>query len=398
MYEIKSIDHFGRGITYIDDKITFVNNALPGEIVELILTKQSKKYNEASILKYIKKANCRCEVNCKYYSDCGGCNIMHLNYNDQLNFKENKIKEIISKYVDKNIKVNSIIKCDNINNYRNKVSFQVNKNIGFYKNNSYELIPIEKCLISNNLINNAIKYLNMLNLESIDKIICRTASNKLMIIIETNNTNIDINPLKEIADSIYIKTKSEFSHIYKDKYIYEKIGDYKYIISPDSFFQININVCEKLYSKIKEYVGTNKNVLDLYCGTGSIGIFVSKDNNVVGIEKNKYAIADANKNKELNNVKNIRFICGDSGKELNHINFIPDIIIVDPPRNGLNKETLNNILKINSKKIIYVSCDPMTLTRDLNILKNKYNIINVTPFDMFPNTYHCESVCILERK
>ncbi len=136
--------------------------------------------------------------------------------------------------------------------------------------------------------------------------------------------------------------------------------------------------------------------MDLYCGTGSIGIFVNKGNRVIGIEKNRYAIEDANKNKSINNLDNINFICGDSGKEIENINFSPDVIIVDPPRSGLNKETIENILEFNSKKIIYVSCDPMTLVRDLNILSKTYNITEITPFDMFPNTYHCETLAVLE--
>lgn len=395
MYKIDSLDHYGRGITKIGNKITFVNNALPNEIVDLKIDKDKKKYMEASVLKYTKESNERVSVKCPYYNYCGGCNIMHLNYDNQLKFKQNKIRNIIDKYLDKNILVNDIIGSNNCFNYRNKVTFQVKENIGFYKNNSYELISIDNCLISSELINNSIKYLNKLDLKHINKITCRIGSNNLMIIVETNKKDLNIDSIKEISKSIYLKYNNSYIHVFGDKYIYENIGKFKYMISPDSFFQINIDVCTKLYNKIKEYVGINKNILDLYCGTGSIGIFISEGNNVIGIEKNQYAIKDANENKKINNVKNIEFICGDSGNKTNNLNFNPDIIIVDPPRSGLNKETINNIIKFNAKEIIYVSCDPMTLVRDLNVLKKHYKIKEITPFDMFPNTYHVESVAIL---
>ena len=397
MHKIESIDHYGRGITRINEKITFVKNAIPGEEVELKIKNEKKKYNEAYVLKYIKKSSSRCEVKCKYYDSCGGCNIMHLNYPEQLKFKEDKIKNIVSKYLNDSIKINKIIFGNNFN-YRNKVTFQVKKNIGFYRDNSYDLISIDNCQISNNIINNSIKYLKKLSLKDINKIVCRTASNELMIIIETTKTNLNIDCLKDIANSIYLKVNNKYIHVFGNKNIYETLKNYKYIISPDSFFQVNIDICEKLYTKIKDYVKTNKNILDLYCGTGSIGIFVNKSNNVIGVEKNKFAIEDANENKKINNINNIKFICGDSGKELKDLNFSPDIIIVDPPRSGLNKETIDNILKLNSKEIIYVSCDPMTLVRDLNLLSNMYDILEITPFDMFPNTYHVESLTYLKKR
>lgn len=399
MFKIEKLDHYGRGITKQNNKNIFVENALPNELVEINIIKENKKYSEANVLKYIEKSNQRIEPKCPYYNFCGGCNIMHLAYKDQLNFKENKIYNIVNKYLKKEIKINSIEYSDTNLFYRNKVTFQIKENtIGFYKNHTYDIINIDNCIISNNLINNSIKYLKKLNLKEINKIICRTGLDELMIVIETSNINLDITPLKDIANSIYLKINNEYVHICGNKYINEKLEKYNFLISPESFFQVNINTCLKLYNKIKKYVGSNKNVIDLYCGTGSIGIFVSKNNNVIGIEINNYAIMDAENNKKLNNLNNIKFISGDSGKKLNNLNFNPDIIIVDPPRSGLNKETINNILKFNAKEIIYVSCDPMTLVRDLNILDKFYNINEITPFDMFPNTHHVECIAYLTKK
>ena len=398
MIEITSLDHNGRGIGRLNNKIVFVENALPGEIVNIAILKEKKNYIEASTSNFIKKSEKRRKSACPYFAECGGCDLLHLNYEDTLNFKEDKIKNIVNKYLNSTIKINNIVPCDNNFYYRNKTTFQVENCIGFYKNNTYDIIETNKCIISSNLINNSIKYLKNLDLKHINKIICRSSKDELMIILETSNIDLDITSLKEIATSIYIKSNNKYTLVYGKKYITEKLGNYKYLVSPDSFFQININTCFKLYSKIKDYIKTNKSVLDLYCGTGSIGIFISENNNVLGIEVNEYAIKDAIENAKLNNIKNIEFICGDSGKTLNNINFSPDVIIVDPPRAGLSKETIENIFKLNSKELIYVSCDPMTLARDLNLLNEKYETVELTPYDMFPNTKHVECLCYLVKK
>lgn len=398
MVEVTSIDHEGRGIAKTNGKVVFINNALPGEIVDINIKKEKKNYIEAETKKIIRKSEKRVKSPCKYFDICGGCDIMHLSYKGQLLFKENKVKNIISKYLNIDVKINKIVKCDKEFYYRNKTTFQVNKTLGLYKKNSYDIVPIDKCIISDELINNSIDYLKKLNLKEISKIICRTNTKELMIIIETNDRNLNIESLKSIASSIYLKIQNNYIHIYGKKYIIETLNSFKYIVSPQSFFQVNLNTSLKLYDKIKEYVGKNNNVLDLYCGTGSIGIFVSKDNNVTGIEINKSAIEDANKNKILNNINNISFICGDSGKSINELKLNPNIIIVDPPRSGLNKETLNNILKFKSDKIIYVSCNSLTMARDLNYLRKLYEIVEITPFDMFPNTNHVECLTLLTKK
>lgn len=398
MIKVDKLDHYGRGIAKLDNKTVFIENALPNEIVEIKIDKENKNYINASVLKYIEKSKTRIEPKCPYYDFCGGCNIMHLPYKDQLKFKQEKIENIIKKYLKIETKINNIIGSDTNEFYRNKVTFQVKENIGFYQKNTYDLINIDSCIISNELINKSIRYIKELNLKEINKIICRTGSNELMIIIETKNSNLNINPIKDIANSIYLKIDNKYIHAFGNKNIYENLENYKIKISPESFFQININTCLKLYNKIKEYVGENKNIIDLYCGTGSIGLFVNNNNNVIGIEINESAIKDAEENKKINNISNIRFLCGDSGKKLKDLKFNPDMIIVDPPRSGLNKETIHNILNYESNEIIYVSCDSMTLVRDLNILKEYYEIKEITPFDMFPNTHHIENIAYLIKK
>ena len=394
MYKIESLDHYARGICRVGGKITFVENALKGEEVDIKIIKEKKNFNLGKVLNYIKKSNDRISPKCPYYDVCGGCNIMHTNYINELAFKEEKIKNIVSKYLSNGVKINEIVKCDNRFFYRNKVSFQVKENLGFYKTNSYELVNIDKCVIANEIINDSIKYLKKLDLKYVNKIICKVGLGELMVIIDADRV-IDIDILKKCASSIYLKINDEYILLYGKKYIYEDLDGYKFAISPDSFFQTNINTCLKLYRKIKDYIKDNKNILDLYCGTGSIGIFISGNNSVKGVEINKSSILDAIYNKKLNKIKNIDFICGDSGKNMLKFKDNFDVIIVDPPRNGLNNETLNNILKLNPKEIIYVSCEPMTMVRDLNVLSENYKVCEITPFDMFPNTYHIECLTYL---
>ena len=390
MIKIETLDHNGRGIGKLNNKIVFVNNALPNEIVDIKITNEKSKYIEADVINYIEKSKDRIDSKCPYYNACGGCDLLHINYKKQIEFKKNKIINIISKYLDSNIVINDVIESNDHFNYRNKVTFQVNKNIGFFKDKTNNIVKIDSCLLVDKRINDCIKYLNKLDLKSINKITCRVGSNKLMIIINSVN-DIDINPIKEIADSIYINSKL----VYGDKNIYNTIGDCKFIISPDSFFQINNDVCKKLYESIKNETKNSSNILDLYCGTGTIGIYVSKNKNVLGIEINESAIKDADINKKINNINNISFICGDSGKKSSNLSFKPDTIIVDPPRSGLDSTTIHNIITMNPNKIIYVSCDPMTLARDLKELRKNYNIKSITPFDMFPQTKHIETLTIL---
>lgn len=363
-YIITEYDHYGRGITKKDNKIIFVNNALVGEEVEINIYNDKKSYSEANVTKYIVKSPNRQDNVCKYYDKCGGCNILHMNYDEQLRFKQHKMGNIIAKYLDKNIKINSIVKSDNEFYYRNKVTFHFKDNkFGLYDKKSNNIVEVDKCLLLNNLINEEIKNID-----------------KNHLIIRTNGKKI----LKET-----------------DKKILCQIGNCKYNLSLESFFQINDNVTKKMYDQIKEYADSTKDdiIYDLYCGVGTIGIYLAdKCQKVYGIEINKKAILDATENMKLNNLNNLIFLDGSVDKTIAKIKEKPNIIIVDPPRAGLDKTTIDTILDLEPKKIVYTSCDPMTLVRDLKTLSEKYNIKEITPFDMFPNTYHVENVCILERR
>lgn len=384
--KIENLDHFGRGIAKVNNMPIFVENSLINEEVEIVITKEKKKYMEGFVSNYLKKSPLRVESNCPYYDKCGGCDLLHMSYEEQLKYKENKVKEIIKKFSGLEC-VNSIVGSIQFN-YRNKVTLHVkNGVIGYYKENSNEIISIDKCLLVDERINILIDEIKNLNLNGIKKIVIRVTNNESMAIFYRDiNSNINLR-----ADTIIINSKVTKGN----GYIEENIGDLKFIISPTSFFQVNNVGMINIYNKVLDYVDGG-NILDLYCGTGTIGIYVSKKaDKVLGIEINEEAIKDALLNKKINNINNVDFISGDVGTVLSKNKFKFDIVIVDPPRAGLDNNSINNIIKINPKKIIYVSCDPVTLARDLNILKEYYDVLEITPFDMFSNTYHVECVCLL---
>ena len=404
MTKIERLDHQGRGIAYIDDKITFVENALPGEEVLIKITNSKKKYNEGIVEKYIQKSEKRVDNVCPFYESCGGCNILHMSYNDQLEYKENKIKDIMKKYANID-KISKIIKCDKQFNYRNKVTLKVENNIiGYYEKKSYNLVNIDKCLIIDNEFNKIINDLKKFNLENIYEIMIRNIDSDntaltLYLQKDTNCIQIDEYCKKNNIILNKIVKNKDFKCNEKSKII-GKLGNFKFIISPLSFFQVNTDQTIKLYDKISELLEPNKddNLLDLYCGTGTIGIYVAnKVNKVLGVEIVKDAIHDANINKKINNINNINFICGNTEKIIKDVKEKYNAIIVDPPRAGLTESIIRDIFRINPDKIVYVSCDPITLARDLKLLQEKYEVLDVVPVDMFPNTYHVETVCKLKK-
>lgn len=392
---IQKLDNEGRGIGYINGKIVFVENALPEEIVNVKITKENKKICEAKVIEYVKKSDKRKEAVCKYYGKCGGCNLMHLSYDDELNYKEQKVKEILKKYANiESSKVKKIIYGSNLY-YRNKVTLKVNKKIGYYEKESNNLVIIDECKIVDKKINEIIKILQKENLENVYEIMIRTSDDDSMILFKTKS-DIYVNYDKLNVGTILVYNK-KYKLIKGNEKILEKIGNYKYLVSNSSFFQVNKEVAYKLYSKIKEYVKNSSSLLDLYCGTGSIGIFLSDIcEKIYGVEINKQSIVDANENKKINKLNNIEFLCSDVAN-LNNVEYF-DTIVIDPPRSGLDKKSINFVLNQNPEKIVYVSCNPITLSRDLNILKEKYEVVEITPFDMFCRTEHVECVSLLYRK
>lgn len=401
-YVIERIDDFGRGITFVDGKICFVNNALINEEVQLDVISEKSKYFEANMVKIIKKSDKREKIKCPYYNLCGGCNVSHMNYEEELNFKLQKVKRLLKKYAKIDNVVEGIIPTNRFN-YRNKITLKVKDGkLGYFQNKSYDLVNIDKCLLCNDKINDVIKELNNIDLQGVNEIVIRCNKNNEILlyiigIIEDDNYYVDnLNDVDNIVISNYKSTRI----LKGNDYLIDSIGDLMFRVSYNSFFQVNSYGVEILYNKIKEYANLSgkESVLDLYCGTGTIGLYLSKTaKDVFGIEINQNAVEDANYNKEYNEINNIDFLCEDISKINNNYKNI-DLVILDPPRSGLSIEAISNVLTIKPKKIIYVSCEPITLARDINIIKEYYDIKKVTVVDMFPNTYHVETVSVLCRK
>lgn len=397
--KIEKLDYYGRGISRSSGKVYFIENALKDEDVSITLLKEKKKYCEAKLKEISNISKDRTEAKCKYYNVCGGCQLMHIKEEKQEEFKKEKVEEILKKFLKYNKDVNDIVFSKNFN-YRNKVVLHVKDNkLGFYKNKTNELIEIDKCLLLNPVINDLISYLkNYIESKDIEKITIKVGNktNEVMLIIDGSIAKYQ--KLLEIVDVLIINEKVMTT---KD-YITSYIGNKKYIIKRNSFFQVNYDISTRMYDKVKDVIvkEKSKNVLDLYCGTGTIGIYISDVvSKITGIEVVSDAIEAANINKKINNVENIEFILGKVEDKLDFIsNNNIDTVIVDPPRSGLHKKVIPILDKISPKTIIYVSCDPITMARDINLLSNNYELVEVTPYDMFPNTYHVECVAVLKLK
>lgn len=389
--EIVDIDHKGNGITRINNKIVFVPKSIVGDYLDIEIVKKHKKYDEGKIKKILKNSIDRIESICPYYDVCGGCNISNLNYSKQLEYKKNKVVNIFSRYL--GIKINPmIIGSDNRYGYRNKITFKCNNGKLGLVSIDNDFIEIEKCELISDKVNKLYNCISMEDLSQVKKIIIKECDNGLILGIDGN---MNIENIKEMCLSIYLNNVC----VYKKNDGYMNIGDIKYRVSLNSFFQVNSNNITNLYDVILKYGKFNKNdkVIDLYCGVGSISLYVSKYvESVLGIEIIEEAIIDAKENAKLNNINNAKFICGDVSRLIDD-NIDGNIVIVDPPRIGLDKHTIEVLNNINIDKLIYVSCDVMTLVRDLKLL-DKYEMFDVTLVDMFPQTHHCETAVLLNKK
>lgn len=376
----------GNGIVRLNNVVVFIKYAIKGEKIKFKVIKKEKRYWVGELLEIIEKSSVREKVSCPYYQKCGGCTLLHVNDSYENNIKSNYIKNMFTNY-----DLEPIISNNNLN-YRNKITLHIKDGkLGFYNEKSNELIEINNCLLASPTINNLIKEISLLDLTKVTSIVirCSETTNETMVKFYGN---IDPSKLYDKIDVIYVNDLS----ITKKDYIREVINGITYTIYPESFFQVNTKLMIKLYDIIKLYAKNNNSLLDLYCGTGTIGIYLKENyKNILGIELNEDAIKNANINKKINKIKNINFKCMDC-KDIKEDYF--DTVILDPPRKGLNKNTIKFLNNMKSKKIIYVSCNPLTLKRDLQLLENTYNVYKISIVNMFNKTSHVESVCILERE
>lgn len=386
---IISNTNLGDGVGRIENKPIYIKNAVSKDKLEVKITRVNKKYLQGEIVKIVKESEDRVKPLCPYFTKCGGCTFWNVNIT-----KENEIKENYIKRLFPNVKVNTIIANNEIN-YRNKVTFHIhNGKLGYYQKNSNNLVLIDECLILNKEINKIKKYLETLDLTKVTEIMIRYSNNYDELLINFKGQLKDYDHLKKIKNikSIYINNYL----VYGNPTIKEKINNLEFLIGPNSFFQINTNMIANLYNSIKNFITPSSSLLDLYCGTGTIGIYLNEYfEHILGIDIVKENIENAFLNKEINKIDNISF----QHKDASSIeNTYFDVVIVDPPRAGLGEKTKEHLLNINSKIIIYVSCNPNTLKKDIEKLKEKYQLVEITPVNMFPKTEHIECVSLLIHK
>ena len=455
--KVISINNNGFGVAKNKEgKVYFIKEGVTGDLLEIKVLKKKRNYYNAKIEKINKKSIFRTDPLCKHFYDCGGCKLQHIDYNYQIKFKQeniiNNFKKIGKVSIDK---FSKIIPAKKSFKYRNKMEYSFTNNrwlnnkeilskkkldkngIGLHIEKMWDkILNIDKCLLQDepsNKIRNGLKEFAIKNKISfydlkhkkghLRTMMIRTSSLKeTMVLIQFyENDMLKIKKVlkflksnfPEINSLLYCVNKKANDSIYDQKiicfsgkpYIEEKIKRLKFKISAKSFFQTNIEQTENLYKIIETFCNLNGNeiVYDLYSGTGSIGLYLSKKcKKIIGIETTPEAVRSAIENSKVNRIENSEFIIGEIRNVLQK-NFVkkkgePDIVITDPPRNGMHPKVIDQLIKISPNKIVYVSCNSSTQARDLSLLKNHYKFINSRAIDMFPHTNHVENVVLLKRK
>ena len=397
--KILRLNNEGEGIASIDGKLCFIKGALPNEIVNIEIIEDKGNYFIGKLLNVVTPSENRVIPKCPYYDKCGGCELMHLSYPNTLEFKKDKVKGIFKKICE--LDINPEIYSFNELNYRNKVTLKVSNNeLGYYEEKTHNIVDIDNCLLLDNKINEVITTLRSFiqnKDHNITEIMIRVISNEIMISFDNLNPVYKDELLSLFHnESIYINGEL----ISGNKSLIETIEDYKFYVSPESFFQVNTITFKELYKYVISKLDNEETALDLYSGTGTISILMSKYfNKVYGIEVSHSSIIDANENLKLNEITNVEFIEGKVEDKIVLLKELKvDTVIMDPPRSGSDNKSLTSIMKINPRKIIYISCNPVTLARDYNVLKEQYDLKSIDLFDMFPETSHVETVMFLERK
>lgn len=386
-------DNFGSGIGYDEySKIVFVPKTVIDDEVEVNIIKENKSFNQGEVVEVIRPSIKRITSKCKYFDKCGGCHLRMVRYEDTLLYKQDKVKDILYRGIGYSQAIRIIPSSDQ---YRNKVSLKIiDGKIGYYETETNTLVEIENCLNAKESINNFISYLPKLNIQN-GLITIRSNYNDELLIHLVSDDQIE---LKNMTEYKVVGFKQNDQLIYGEDHFMELINGIFFNVSIDSFFQINNEINAKLHDAIKDHVNENDIILDLYCGVGSLSIPLAlKAKKIYGVDNDPSNIKDALLNQKINHLNNTFYLLNDASKAIKTIDEKFNVLIVDPPRSGLNIEGIKNIKAIDPEKVFYVSCDPNTLVRDLKLLSD-YQIQDVTIFDMFPYTYHVEVLVILIKK
>ena len=440
---IKRMGINGEGIGYYKRLAVFVPFAIPGEEVVVRITELNEQYAKGKIVKIKAQSEKRIQPKCPYYEQCGGCQLLHLDYHEHGRMKKEIVMECFNRYYNGTLNekiFKDTVDMENPYHYRNKAKLPVRYDgeklvTGLYAFDSNKLVYIEDCLVEKEDIRVAVKeiceYLSKhqviaYNPKMRDGILrhlvlrSSTKTNEIQVtLILFKYDQRTINIAKELMNinnvkSVYVSINSEVDAIENfgaetfkvvgNDVIEESLGKYSFKLLPTAFFQLNRTQTEKLYSHIVDVAKLtgNENVVDAYCGVGTIGIWLSEyAKEVRGIDTNKEGIKNAIHNAQDHGLDNARFYTGDILTYLTKWRkegFIPDVLVVDPPRTGLDLRLINYLQQFPINKIVYVSCNPSTLAKNCNHLQKKYQILKVQPFDMFPQTSNVETVVLLTKK
>lgn len=434
--KITDISHEGSGIGKHDGMAVFVPMTAVGDVVTARILKVKKNYSFARTEKIVIPSKHRVDFDCGVFSRCGGCVFRHIDYISESELKQNRVTQTMQRIGKTNLRSNTIICDPNPNRYRNKAMFPVadGGEIGFYSNHSHRVIPCDDCLLHPEFFNKAgCAFTNFVKQNNISVYNEETHSGllrhfymrygketgEIMVGIVINGNDLPHKTklienlraaLGENLKSVILNINTKDTNvilgeknilIFGQEYIYDILCGVKVRISPHSFYQINHDMAERLYQKAAEYANPDgKNILDLYCGAGTIGLSMAHNaKSVIGVEIVEAAVKDANINAKENGIKNARFICGDAAKaaeQLKQENISADVVILDPPRKGCEEALLCTVAEdFSPERIVYVSCDVATLARDTAILESMgYKLQEYTPVDLFPRTAHVETVAL----
>lgn len=439
---IDSLSSEGSGVGKYEGMAVFVPHTAAGDRIIAKVLKAKKTHAFAKAEEILEASSDRITPECSVSKQCGGCVYCHISYDAELKAKEQRVRDAIERIGGIDTRINGIVGSENENRYRNKaqiplgISKEGRVQMGFYASHSHRIVECEDCklqpeefITAQKVLKNFIEEHNIsVYNEQTHKGLVRhlylrkgEATRELMICVVINGRQIPHeNELVERFITELPNTKTviinrniektnvvlgkEYRSVYGEGYITDILCGLKFKLSPQSFYQVNRAGAEKLYSIAREYAKLQRgeSLIDMYCGTGTIGLSMAKDcKSLIGVEIVPEAIEDAKKNAERNGISNAHFICGDSAlaaQKLKSEGIDPDVIILDPPRKGCQRELLETVAEMNPKRVVYVSCDPATLARDLKIFAELgYKTQEVTPVDMFPRTAHVECVCLLEK-
>jgi len=449
---VEKVVYGGRGFAHMDKMAIFVDKAVPGDRVIARVVRVKKNFAESRVLEVIEASPHRTIAPCPYSDYCGGCNWQFIEYEKQLEYKHTFVEDLLN-HIGKtaNFRIHHILPSSRIFGYRNKMEFSFsdkgwvlpeerdkkrdNKDfaLGLHIPGTFDkIIDIEGCLLQKEKGNEILRevkryvkdsgvpvyglrshhgfwrYLMLRHSFAFDEWMVNIVTSEERDPLVQGFTSVLKDRFKEISSIVNnINTRKggtavgEWERILAgERNIRDKIGAFTFEISANSFFQVNTPLSQRLYQSVKDFASLTgkENVLDLYCGIGTISILLAPHaSRIIGMDISNSAIADAKRNCQLNGIDNCEFLCGDVRMLLSQVNIQPELLVTDPPRTGMQRQVIEQILQFLPDKIIYISCNPATLARDIALLKERYRVEEVQPIDLFPNTYHIESIARLKR-